>query len=260
MTVHVSYATSNFSQAAQIIQKSARRFGIYDSRVYCPEDPVIRSLSTTHSKIMTQRRGAGYWLWKPYVIGDVLDNVADGTVVVYTDVAMTFVADPTPLLNLVAGNPIALFHLVPNHSMSTWTKRDCFVQLDADYEEYWRLPQLTAAFQVYRAGAESRAFIKALQSASSGEVQLTDIPNRLGLPNFSDFKDHRHDQSILTILAAKHGIETYPDPSQFGPWAHGAYHKLYGQIFHMHRRQDKGWLGYAKNRYKKVFTGGRYFI
>lgn len=260
MTVHVSYATDNFSQAARIIQKSAHRFGISESRVYSPDDNVIRVLSSTHASIMTQRRGAGYWLWKPYLIGDILDNVPDGTVVIYTDVAMTFIADPAPLIRLVDCNPIALFHLVPNHRMSTWTKRDCFVQLDADFDRYWSLPQLTAAFQVYRAGAESRAFVKALQSASSGEVQLTDIPNQLGLPNFSDFKDHRHDQSILTILAAKHGIKTYPDPSQFGPWAHGVDHTLYGQIFHMHRRQDKGWFRYIKNRYRKVFTGGRYFI
>ena len=41
---------------------------------------------------------------------------------------------------------------------------------------------------------------------------LCDGPNTCGLPNFEGFRDHRHDQSITTILAMKHGIETFPSP------------------------------------------------
>ena len=39
---------------------------------------------------------------------------------------------------------------------------------------------------------------------------------RSGLPNYPEFRDHRHDQSILSILQVKHQITTYEDPSQFG--------------------------------------------
>ncbi|KQZ95578.1 hypothetical protein ASD74_12245 [Rhizobium sp. Root564] len=209
---------------------------------------------------MAERRGAGFWLWKPYIVGDVLDNVPDGTIVIYTDVAMTFISDPAPLAKLVADQPIALFHLVPFHSMSTWTKRDCFIHLDADSSDFWYMPQLTAAFQVYRACDKSRAFVKALQHASSGKVQLTDLPNTLGRPNLPDFQDHRHDQSILTIIARKHGIETHPDPSQFGPWRMGVDCDNYPQVFHMHRLQNRGKLKYLKNRYRMTYTGGRFFL
>jgi len=260
MTVHVSYATKNFSQAARIIEKSARRFGLDDCRIYRPEHDLIRHLCNAYPAIMKQKRGAGFWLWKPYVIGDVLDSVPDGTVVIYTDVAMTFISDPAPLQSLVREQPIALFHLVPDHKMSTWTKRDCFIKLDADTNDFWELPQLTAAFQVYRACAESRAFVKDLQNATSGEAQLTDLPNSLSEPNLPDFRDHRHDQSILTILAHKYGIETYPDPSQFGPWRSGSNTQYYPQLFHMHRWQNRGMLKYLKSRYRKKFTGGRFYI
>ena len=41
---------------------------------------------------------------------------------------------------------------------------------------------------------------------------LCDGPNVCGLPNLDGFRDHRHDQSILTILAIKHGIKTHPSP------------------------------------------------
>jgi hypothetical protein len=37
---------------------------------------------------------------------------------------------------------------------------------------------------------------------------LTDTPNMCGLPNLKNFRDHRHDQSILTNLIIKRGIKS----------------------------------------------------
>jgi hypothetical protein len=45
---------------------------------------------------------------------------------------------------------------------------------------------------------------------------ITDIENQCGLPNFSEFVDHRHDQSIFSLLIKKYKIIPYRDPSQFG--------------------------------------------
>jgi hypothetical protein len=36
------------------------------------------------------------------------------------------------------------------------------------------------------------------------------------LSNLQSFKDHRHDQSILSILAVKHNLEIFRDPSRWG--------------------------------------------
>jgi hypothetical protein len=45
---------------------------------------------------------------------------------------------------------------------------------------------------------------------------ITDSPNRLGLPNLPGFVDHRHDQSILSLLAAREALELFRHPSQMG--------------------------------------------
>jgi hypothetical protein len=42
------------------------------------------------------------------------------------------------------------------------------------------------------------------------------MANVCGLPNYPGFEDHRHDQSVLSLLARKHGIATRPDVSQWG--------------------------------------------
>ncbi len=38
----------------------------------------------------------------------------------------------------------------------------------------------------------------------------------MGKPNLPGFKDHRHDQAILAMLAIKYGLHTFRDPSQWG--------------------------------------------
>lgn len=124
MVVLVSYGTSDYSQAKAMLDRSARKFGVEDIRIYGPDHAVIRTLHAEYPAIMGQKRGGGYWLWKPFVIADVLASVPDGTPVLYVDAAMTFVADPAPLVELASEYAVCLFRLVPTHPMSAWTKRD----------------------------------------------------------------------------------------------------------------------------------------
>jgi hypothetical protein len=142
--VHVSFATANLLQAKKLLLKSARRFGLDENRLYTPAHPVLAYLAQRYPSIMAAQRGAGYWLWKPFIIFDVLSSVPDGTPVLYTDSAMTFIADPAPLISLAEKHPVCLFEMRGQFLQGTWTKRDCFVEMNADTDEFWSLPQLWA--------------------------------------------------------------------------------------------------------------------
>ena len=45
---------------------------------------------------------------------------------------------------------------------------------------------------------------------------ISDNPNVMGLPNYKEFTDHRHDQSVISLMSKKHGFKRFRDPSQFG--------------------------------------------
>jgi len=256
--VHVSYATANFSQAARILRRSARRFGL-DTRIYGPDGPVAAGLRARHPAVMSAKRGAGYWLWKPFIILDAMNTVPDGTAVLYTDIALSFIADPAPLLALAARNPICLFGRAVYGPQRIWTKRDCFVELDADTPEFWNLPQLWAGMQLYRAGPEARVFLGKLCEAMANEAALTDKPNIHGLPDLPSLREHRHDQSILTILAHREGVTIFPDPSQFGGWEVQPPDTPFRQIFHLHRKRDTHLPNLFWRQLRGVYTGGRGF-
>jgi hypothetical protein len=244
-----------------MLAKSARHFGINDIRMYGPEHTVIQKLHQDYPTIMSQPHGGGYWLWKPFIIADAMSDAPLGTPILYLDSAMTIVSDPRGLIDLTTQHPAALFKLVPDHPMSTWTKRDCFVELDADSEEYWSLPQVSAGFQLYRTGSFARDFVQELKEAMPHERRLTDMPNTHGLPDLPDFRAHRHDQSIITILAYRAGIPLFPDPSQHGKWGtQDALPAPYGKMLHIHRKKNVGLWKHTKFRLKRVYTGGAYFL
>lgn len=259
-TVHLSYATANFSQATKLLLKSAGRFGL-DSRLYTPEHPVLADLRQKHPSIMAASRGAGYWLWKPFIIMDMLNSVPDGTTVLYTDVAMTFIADPAPLTSLAKQHPVCLFKMSGPMLEGTWTKRDCFVEMGADTDEFWSLPQLLGGIQLYRAGPEARQFVSLLAEAMASETRLTDKPNIHGLPNLPGFIDHRHDQSVLTIVARQQGAAIFRDPSLCwdSPSAPPS-ETPFGRTVFFHRMRNQPLHKWLNKRLRRKYTDGQGFL
>ena len=186
-----------------------------------------------HAEVLREPRGAGYWLWKPFAIRAVLDRVPEGDWVLYLDAGTEVVAPLAPLLALPHAGDIVLFHHKTGERLKKWTKRDCFVLLGLDRETAHQAPILCAGVQLYRAGSTARRFVSEVAEACTDRRILTDDPNRCGFENLPDFVEHRHDQSVLSLCALKHGIETHPDPSQYGEHSRAPY----GQLLNHHREQ-----------------------
>jgi len=73
-----------------------------------------------------------------------------------------------------------------------------------------------ASFILIKKTEFSMSFIEEWLTFCQDYRILTDSPNECGLENFQNFFDHRHDQSVLSLLARKHKITLDIDPSQYG--------------------------------------------
>jgi len=256
MVVHVTYRTPDFRQAERILKRSAGRFGIGDVRCYQLDHPAVALARSENPLIMAFPRGAGYWLWKPYIILDAIRSVPVGTPVLYTDVAVAYVADPAPLWSLLYIDDIVLFENSPGLLQRGWTKRHAFVRLNADTVEFWERRQLDAAFQLYRAGPRAIEFLEATRAAMRDPLVLIDTENDSAIEELEGFIAHRHDQSVLTIMAQKWGIRTFRAPSRLPETeaANGAAGP-YGQVFHQHRMRDVSTARYLWNKMRGAYTG-----
>lgn len=65
-----------------------------------------------NKKILQRKRGAGYWLWKPYIIFRELYLASDGDIIVYSDASVNFIANISYLTRLTEKQDILVFRLI----------------------------------------------------------------------------------------------------------------------------------------------------
>ena len=101
-----------------------------------------------------------------------------------------------------------LFLVKHNHYFNyEWTKRDTFIYMDADEEFYWNARQRWSVLFGVTPTEVGIKFINEYQRYCEIPSAVTEEPNVSGLDNLPGFKEHRWEQSILSILAERYGID-----------------------------------------------------
>lgn len=208
----ISYRTNSFKKKQCRLNKSAKKYGIKDIVSYKEKDIEETKFYNKYKHILDQPRGAGYWLWCPFLIYKTLKNLNDGDILIYADAGTIFVNSPIPLLKLCLKENILLFtNSEPNIK---WNKRECLIDMKCDSKEYFYAHQVPTGFQVYVNNKETRKFIKEWLYYCCQPKLIDDSTGPY--PEYSLFIEHRHHQSILTNLAIRYDIPLYRDPSQGG--------------------------------------------
>lgn len=209
----VSYATPEFEKKQNELVLSARKFGINETFSYTTEWLKTTDFYLNNKEILDQPRGAGYWVWKPYIILEAMKQLDFGDLLIYCDSGAEIVSDITPLIDLCTQQEgILLFNAINKNKL--YTKKDCFVFMGCDSYKYWNHPQFMAGYQVYIKNERSIGFLNEYLKYIQISHLVDDTPSEK--PNDKKFVEHRHDQSILTNLAITHQIKGYRNPSQGG--------------------------------------------
>ena len=79
-TILLSYADAPFAGGQAALCESARRVGFDAIKAASPADIIGSEFHARHRTILDQRRGGGFWLWKPYLILDHLRQLNDDDV------------------------------------------------------------------------------------------------------------------------------------------------------------------------------------
>lgn len=214
--VNYAHKTHHHSQISN--SQSGLSVGGFDEVFSYGYSDLDEEFKGKNQKILEQDRGAGYWLWKPYVIKKALDNIKNDEILFYSDSGITFIKPIDELITIMdtSDEKIILFELEDFHPNKRWTKRDCFVLMGLDSEPFLSHPQLLASYILMRKNEFVVSFVNEWLTFAQDYRILTDSPNECGLNNYEEFYDHRHDQSILSLLGRKYNLTNIPDISQYG--------------------------------------------
>jgi hypothetical protein len=179
-----------------------------------PADLQGTDFAARNAAILAEPVGAGCWLWKPWLIRRYLAECATDDVLIYSDVGRpgTDYA-PRRLPEWLIARTRAAEHgftvgpLLRQHGpLSRWCKRDALILLGADRPEILAQPSCQATSSLWRPTRAAFGLLDAWLTAAQDPRILTDAPNTCGLPDHPGFVDHRHDQSILSILVHRDGL------------------------------------------------------
>lgn len=189
----------------------------------------------------------------------------ENAMLVYADVGIEFINNVSHIIERM-DQPIFLFG--NNWPHYAWCKRDTVQEIwpskfwepnleyHSDKAVTWERfgKQVQASVIFFRVSDYTRKFVKEWLDwcLFEGGRLIDDSPSRL--PNHPEFREHRHDQAILTTMAYREGVKLHWWPAVYnrGGSPEFVYEKLpeyagddYPVLFHHHRRRDHEWSSAA---------------
>ena len=238
MKLLLNYANTFFRESQEKNSATGRELGGFDRILSYGPDDIDPEFRQQHHKVLAQFRGNGYWLWKPYFILRTLSELADGDFLFYCDAGAYFVAPIDPLIEVCLRDQQDVIPFDNRLLEKTWTKRDAFVLLDCDRPDITDSTQRLASFMLLRKSTFTMQFVREWLAAAEDPRLLTDQRNTCGQPNYREFTDHRHDQSLFSLLTKKHGLAAYRNPSQNALRSQDLFpNSPYGQIIEHTRKK-----------------------
>lgn len=218
--VFVSFADSRMSAAIERIRKQAEEMGIFDEIYVWNEHDLDASFKEKWAHILKPGvRGYGYWIWKPYIIHKILGNLAEGSILIYCDAGchlnpqgierLQFYIDELNKSNLGIQAFNTYYPLI-DVTEKRWTKGDLLDYFNCRSDKsVTDTLQLAATHILFRKCSSSLIFLNRWLKVWNDNISLVDDSNSQS-PNFPEFIEGRHDQSVFSVLYKLSGGTALP--------------------------------------------------
>lgn len=207
-----SFADSRFVLSHERMMLQAEAMGVFKGIFIYDEHMLSDSFKADFaSKLVLGARGFGYWVWKPYVILECLERMKVGDVLLYTDLGCHL--NPRGIKRFfdywqeVKYNKSGFMvsRLEPKHTERIWTKGDVLDYFGVrDNSEVIKSSQYQANVVFVRKNDTTVGIVKKWLSIYYENFALLDDTPSVS-SNMEGFVEHRHDQSILSLILKIYG-------------------------------------------------------
>lgn len=236
--------------------------GADEIKVYGPED-LDEEFKLRNKHILSQKRLGGYAVWKPYIILKAIENIQYGDYCMYLDSGAYYIRSLKYLVDQIEKDGTDMLFSSSLLPEKHWSKRDAFILMDCDVPEIVESHQYESTFLFFKKTERSVKFIKDWLMYMEDERLSTDIPNTCGLENYEGYREHRHDQTVMSLLAKKYGYIGYKsisDSSEYRKLVRFKDGQYYGysrdEILEM-AKYEWNYIGYRMSKYKRIIISTR---
>ena len=219
------FASLDLKKSIDRLKKQASASNFYDLiKVITPDDFDYETKLKVKKFMKDNKRGYGYWFWKPFFLSKILKEINYGDVVHYIDIGchinkagskrfyeyLDFLNDKNRWLlafqyhveNIKFSDEIEF----QNREEFKYTKSDLLDYFNSlDVDEITVTPQFWAGSFFIKKHPESEKFINNWNKVFENNFHLIDdTPSKI--PNLPGFIENRHDQSVFSLLCKTNSI------------------------------------------------------
>jgi len=233
----VTFADSRMKQPLSRIVKQAKAMGFGGDRIlaFSEKDLDKVFVEKMSGRMRLGSRGYGYWCWRPQVVLQALEKMVEGEILLYCDVGCHLNTKGLPrlreYLSMVDESEILAFQgrsllgspqydsMHHFNSIGMWTKGDVidYFAVRNDKELLSSGQYSGGVFLVKKTPRTVEFYKKYLDIVVKHPNFFDDSSSRS--PNVSGFVEHRHDQSVFTLLCMRTGVKTL-STCEYGVYAH----------------------------------------
>jgi hypothetical protein len=230
----ITYSDERMTKSAYVCARSAVMNNCDESQIWIPEQIKDWGLRDRLKKL--GERGAGYWLWKPHIIAiELITNLNDGDILIYADAGVEVINNVRHIIDRMDED---FFFFSNGHRQVEWCKMDAFVvsEVEPNFEDR----QVQASVIFMKKTPKVLHFIGEWLNLCEVPGLIDDSPSLA--PNWPTFREHRHDQALLTCMQIKHGYKLHWWPAHYCDHIRDGYHAdTYPVMFNHHRKRDNEW-------------------
>jgi hypothetical protein len=212
----ISYGDFNYTLQKEFLKETAVSSGFFDDiRIFSPEDIDPDFIQQVYRHVKGGR-GGGYWVWKPYFIKLVLDRIEQGDILIYVDAGCMINGTARDrfdeyISSVDASKTGTLDFELPFLEFQ-YTKQEVFSYFSCT-DEIIHSNQLMATILIFKKCSHSSLLVNKWYDTVMDDFSL--FTDEKVMPSREGFIDHRHDQSIFSVIRKTYGANIIPDETYF---------------------------------------------
>ena len=211
--IFLSFGNQKFIKSINRIKNEAMSFNIFDNILTYNDESLKTNFpdfwSTHGNFINNNSRGYGYWIWKSFLVLKTLESMNENDILVYADAGCELnnngINQLKKYFEIVKNSKFGILSFSLTFPEKQWTKMDLFNELGMNTYEHLNNKQLMATSFILKKCNHTMKLVKEWYKYSSIYHLIDDSESNA--KNDDMFCEHRHDQSIFSLIRKKYGTE-----------------------------------------------------
>ena len=217
-----AFASPDLFLSKSRFYNQAKSLNFYQGiKIYEKRELSIKTLNIIKSYLSkNNRRGYGYWVWKPEIILNSLRQIPENSILQYSDIGCHFnkmgisklffyqdMCDENNVLSFQYFDPAIkkLNFIYPNYLENQYTKADLMKYFNLDFNHtHMNTAQIWSGTFFIKKNSKNMEFLKQWLKVFENMLLIDDSISVL--KNHKNFIEHRHDQSVFSLLCKLNNI------------------------------------------------------